>query len=398
MRAFNQLSKMGRTERLRQLAAATLADDFGITALKVSLISAHSFNTLFRADTAGGPLAVRVGEVRIHAHGVEEVEADWLATIGAETNLPVPTLLADRHGHHVAHHVAPGVHLAIPGKMPCSVMTWVRGRPARDHFDLTVPRQLGVVQAMLHEQASTYRPPAMPTGIIANRVIYFADTSLLAVFESPYGSLFREAIDRVQHLIDALWNAAPHPPHLIHGDIGPHNVMRWRDRLAPIDFQDLQFGFDVQDLGITLSDLRRNYGETLIDGFKTGYRSVRPWPSNDKPLEDALAAARSLNVLNLGLNLRRPGLVDHIDRHAHTLDGERDGGPSNGAKVATAAVGAARGALVGGVGVFTLRGLSVRLLLNRTAATSVRLTARGTSVDALFYEVQVPLINAWMAA
>ena len=109
MQAFDELTKRGRIGRLRLLAIDSLHDDFGFDAQRVSLLASHSFNTLFRADlTSGSPLAVRVGEVRIHADGVEEVEAAWLGALHVDTELRVPKLLADRHGQHVAaaHHAA----------------------------------------------------------------------------------------------------------------------------------------------------------------------------------------------------------------------------------------------------------------------------------------------------
>ncbi len=310
--AFDQLTKRGRTARLRQLTEAALLDEFGIDASRISLLSAHSFNTFFRADTANGPLAVRVGEVRIHADGIEEVEARWLAAIRADTELQMARLLPARCGNHVAI----GTHPSVPGGRHCSVMTWLPGRPAHDRFDHTVPRRLGVVLAMLHEHAVSYRPAMVPDEIVANRVVYFADTSLLAAYPSTHGSLFHEASDRVQRHLDELWSSPPHEPNLLHGDLGPHNLMRWRNRLTPIDFQDLQFGFDLQDLGITVCDLRRGYDESMIDELKIGYGSVRPWPLHDPALGHVFAAQRSLNMVNLGLNLRRPGWAEHIDRHA----------------------------------------------------------------------------------
>ncbi len=75
------------------LAAETIETEFGIQPRRFSLLAAHSFNTMFRADRVdAAPLAVRVGEVRIHADGVEEVEAAWLDAIRNETDLHVPTL------------------------------------------------------------------------------------------------------------------------------------------------------------------------------------------------------------------------------------------------------------------------------------------------------------------
>jgi Ser/Thr protein kinase RdoA (MazF antagonist) len=313
-RPFDELTKAGRIARLRLLATDTLRSEFDIEPRRVSLLAAHSFNTVFRAEVAdAAPLAVRVGEVRIHADGVEEVEASWLDAIRSETELRVPTLMVGRGGRHVAA----GHHARVPGPRFCSVMSWVPGRIVREQFTQSVARQMGTVQATLHCQASRYRAPVVPAGVVANRVVYFGDTTRLANYRSRYGQMFVEAIDRVQRHLDELWRSPPHPAHLIHGDFGPQNVMRSRSALTPIDFQDLQFGFDVQDVAITICDLRRVYNDqSLIDALKQGYETVRAWPLDDPTLERALGAARSLNVINLGLNLRRPGLPDFIDRHA----------------------------------------------------------------------------------
>ena len=196
------------------------------------------------------------------------------------------------------------------------MMTWVPGHIVRHRFDHATARQMGVVLAALHEHASTFHSVRIPKGIVADRVVYFGDTSKLAAYQSTNGSMFVEAIDRVQSYLDALWKSPPHRPHLLHGDFGTHNIMRHRGRLSPIDFQDLQFGFDLQDAAITITDLRRQFSdESLVDALKDGYNSIRPWPLNDVRVERALAAARSLNVINLGLNLRRPGLFEFLDRH-----------------------------------------------------------------------------------
>jgi Ser/Thr protein kinase RdoA (MazF antagonist) len=150
--------------------------------------------------------------------------------------------------------------------------------------------------------------------------VYFLDESLLASYGSPHGSLFTEAIDRVQGFIDRLWQRPPHRPHLLHGDFGPHNVLRSRSVLTAIDFQDLQFGFDVQDLGVSISDLRRAFAdESIVAALRRGYSSVRQWPADDERLLGALAVGRSLNMMNLGLNLRRSGFSEFFDRHAEIV-------------------------------------------------------------------------------
>ena len=150
-----------------------------------------------------------------------------------------------------------------------------------------------------------------------NTVVYMGNTSLLPSYKSTHGSLFVEAIDRVQAHLDTLWKSPPHRPHLLHGDFGAQNVMRDKSVLTPIDFQDLQFGFDLQDAAITVADLHRQFDDDeLVEEYVAGYSSVRPWPLNDQRLEQALAAARRLTFINLALDLRRPGWPEYIDRHA----------------------------------------------------------------------------------
>jgi hypothetical protein len=79
--------------------------------------------------------------------------------------------------------------------------------------------------------------------------------------------------------------------------------------------------------GLTRGDrVSGQYGRGGLDAFErlTAGDSVLGCPNiatevsrpcHLQALERALGAARSLNVINLGLNLRRPGLVEFIDRH-----------------------------------------------------------------------------------
>lgn len=295
-----------------------LRDDYGVSAQRVSLLAAHSFNHIFRADTTDGRrYAVRVGEsLRIHHNGVEAVEGAWLTSL-ASTPVLVARMIADVAGRHVVPAESPDV----TGSRPISVFTWVSGRPVRDRLTIDAMDRIGRMLAQLHDHAANWQPSiATPRGVVADRVVYFLDDTLLASHESSYGTLFHEAIDRAQRVIDELWHRPPHAPHLLHGDFGPHNVMRHRSTLTAIDFQDLQFGFDVQDLGLTISDLRRTYAdETLVDALRHGYGSVRSWPSCDEHMMSALSAARSLNMMNLGLNLRRSGFSEFFDRHAQLI-------------------------------------------------------------------------------
>ncbi len=297
------------------LAAQVLASDYHLDGAEVRPLAAHSFNTMFLAEPADGRrLVLRVGDAhRIHADGVEDVEAAWLSALSTEVPAVAgPVNVVDGRGRTWTT----GRRDGIPGDRVCALFTWVRGRRLLDRLDPAGMMAAGRLMAELHEHAASFEVPIpIPPGAVADRVVYFEDASLIFDYRSPHGDLFVEAIARVQEHTDRLWAAPPHRPHLLHGDFGPQNVLRWRDEVRPIDFQDLLFGFDVQDLGITLTDLG-HWSSELIEPFRLGYSQVRSWPAIEPELQAALAVARSLNVMNLGLNLRRPGIADFLDDHA----------------------------------------------------------------------------------
>jgi Ser/Thr protein kinase RdoA (MazF antagonist) len=139
--------------------------------------------------------------------------------------------------------------------------------------------------------------------------------------------LFADAAARAQTVIDWLWERPPHPPQLVHGDLSPQNVIVAPQRgMVLIDFQDTVVGFDVQDLSITVSALRRfPEADRLIEAFRAGYGEVRPWPDVSPALFGSLIAARALHQLNLTLNIADmdvPG--DYIAGHAERARGWMD--------------------------------------------------------------------------
>jgi Ser/Thr protein kinase RdoA (MazF antagonist) len=87
-----------------------------------------------------------------------------------------------------------------------------------------------------------------------------------------------------------------------------------------IDFQDLIWGFEIQDVVIALQALDHFDGaEVFFEAFRAGYEEVRRWPEAEPQTIEALEAARHLNVLNFGLSMRKPGLEPFIARHAEPV-------------------------------------------------------------------------------
>ena len=313
MRPFDGLTAKGKVTRLRGLALSAAAR-YGVDVARLTLVG-ESFNTLFRIRSgAGDSYLLRVGSpLRLHPPGSEQVEAAWLEALRRDTTIPVALVFRNLAGGVVTETVSPGV----PERRTCMLFSWVPGRVLAEGLDPALAGQSGRLLAGLHAQASRSESIATEAVPVANRVLYWNDTPKLDTLVARHGSLFGEATERAQAAIASLWASLPHRPHLLHGDLTPTNIVRTRRGLVPIDFQDLVVGFDVQDVAISLFPyLRHGTGPTLIEAFRSGYDSVRPWPDPTVETLEALFAARRLLLLNLGLNLERPNIDVYVDQMA----------------------------------------------------------------------------------
>ena len=313
MRDFDDLTRKGQALRLNRLAAEICRLDYGLAGARVRIV-AHSFNTVARVDLPGWSLALRIGDRhRIHGDGVEDVEAQWLTALH-EDGFVVPVNVPTQSGATWVERE--GRDVPVPRR--CVMYTWVQGRALPSLAADAWMFRAGALMADLHHQAEGFTPTLVPPAVRADRVVYFGEHNHIPEHRSGHGGLLVEALDRTQELIDGLWKSPPQRPHLIHGDFGPHNLLRLGGGLRPIDFQDLLYGFDVMDLAITDEYLRRK-APGSIDVLRTGYESRRPWPEVSPAVFAGLRAARSVNLINLGLTLRRPGVEQFLEMHTRQV-------------------------------------------------------------------------------
>ena len=270
---------------------------------------AESFNTTFRVVDEERTYALRVGPAeRIHAEGTEIVEARWMREL-RQRGIVYPPLVFDSLDGSVVRQVDAGV----PGDRVCMLFDWVEGVPLGENMNLDAAREMGRLAAQLAESSPTVDQPTKPP-LIADRVLYWQIENRLPQLVAHW-SLLDEALECAQQVLDDVWGRRPYSPQLIHGDLTPHNVLVSDGRLVPIDFQDLVWGYDVQDLAISLSSLARfDEADALREQFRSGYEDIRAWPDLDDATLAGLVAGRWLHQLNLTLTLRRPGVSRHIDR------------------------------------------------------------------------------------
>jgi Ser/Thr protein kinase RdoA (MazF antagonist) len=171
-----------------------------------------------------------------------------------------------------------------------------------------------------HEHGAGYVTERPAGALAADRVLYFRAPNRLAELHAAYGNALDEGLVRAQDALDELWRHPPHPPHLLHGDVQPGNVMISRGRVTLIDFQDLIWGFEIQDLTFALLALGPfDDRAALRAAFRAGYETVRPWPDADPAAVAAITAARHLNIVNYCLSMDRIDLGGLMTRHAEPV-------------------------------------------------------------------------------
>jgi Ser/Thr protein kinase RdoA (MazF antagonist) len=290
---------------------------YDVAPLRVRL-AAESFNCVFRVTTASALYALRVGAaLRIHPEGTPAVEAAWHQML-RRRGLFVPGVVANADGALAT--LATGSRTGDAPRV-CVLFEWVAGRSLRTRMSGRRSAALGRLSARLHREAAAWSPPGAQDVLAADRVLYWRLPERLSAAGARFGfgTLFADALARAQSAVDSLWLSPPHPPHLVHGDLTPANVIvPARGGLVPIDFQDTVRGFEVQDLSITVAALRRQPdGGRLTDAFRGGYGECRPWPDVSPDLFESLVAARALHQMNLTLNMTGiGGLESYLAAHA----------------------------------------------------------------------------------
>lgn len=241
---------------------------YDVTPQRVRL-AAESFNSLFRVTTASAVYALRVGSVlQIHPESTAAVEAAWHRRLRLQ-GVYVPDVVATMDGE-LATVVTDS--RAEHESRVCILFEWVAGRSLRTRMTERRSAALGRLSARLQQDGAAWSAPGAEDVLRADRVLYWRVPDQLAAAGARFGfgTLFVDALARVQSVLDSLWQSPPHPPHLVHGDLTPQNVIvSPQNGLVPIDFQDTVWGFEAQDLSFTVAALRRwPDGDRLTAAFR----------------------------------------------------------------------------------------------------------------------------------
>jgi len=287
MKPFNELTRLGRIRRMRQLARAALRR-YGVDEARFHLVL-QAGNTLFRVRTSDlpGPEAPDgLFEedqylLRVHEPGYQEpkaidLELTWLAAMRREANLPVPEPIAALDGQWIIPINAPGVQ----GTRNCSLLRWIKGRSVKNCFRPHHFRAQGRLMARLHQFSIQWQPPAGLSkrkfdwdGLFQNDVgSGMANADAWDLLSPLHREAFSFVAERIRDVMDD-WGQGPDVFGLIHGDLGVDaNLFFWHGEPRAIDFDDSGFGYWVFDLAVALDACRDDpaylrYREALLNGY-----------------------------------------------------------------------------------------------------------------------------------
>lgn len=304
MKPFSELTARGQALRLRQLAINAL-EHYPIEAERVTLIG-NDWNCTFRIETTNGKKYFMRVNVPEYTLAQTRSELLWMDYLRSQTDITVPMPLQTIEGDYVAVASAEGV----PEPRQCVVFSWVRGHTLED-ITHEMAIQWGHIAARLHRYAAAFRPPPDFTRMVYDDIFYF-NTDAVIMFRDEHRwlmkgkkrpALFQRGIERVQAEIDWLFDSGE-PPRLLHGDLHLFNVMTFHKRLAVIDFEDMVWGYPVQDIGISMHHVhRRDDFEAIKAAFIEGYTSLEPWVEQREGQLEAMMLARQLNLFNLTLHI-----------------------------------------------------------------------------------------------
>jgi Ser/Thr protein kinase RdoA (MazF antagonist) len=347
MKPFEELTRLGRLRRLRQVARAAL-DAYGLAEAQFTFISGG--NIIFRVY-APNPAPVKVAHelffdnqyvLRIHQQGYQTAdeitsELEWLSALRRDAGLPVPEPVPTGRGELLVRVAVPGV----PGTRTCSLLRWMKGRMLTKSI---VPRHfkaVGRLMAQLHEHAVQWHPPHGFTRRQWDWDGLFGDT---AGFGVPARVLWEEIPQRdripleavarhVRQVTDELGKGKD-VYGLIHSDLAIEDNMLFSGGEArAIDFDDCGYSYWMYDIAVTLSDWQEAVTWPEIrDALVGGYREIRSLPEKHLTYLDLFMAARHATIMlwatgsvhlfpeyREGAYRWREGAAKHVRRYANGL-------------------------------------------------------------------------------
>lgn len=304
MKKYSDLTQRGQARRLRKIVFKAL-ERYDLKPVRVRLIT-NETNGIFRIDTADkNKYVMRLTDPK-SCHSEEEIMAEmfWLRAIAQETDLgvakPIPTIdgqlvitLADE---------------AVLEKRTCVLFSWVSGKDLAEQICPENFYKLGRYAAQLHEHGRKFGAFQELRVRRLDKVFPYSDPDFsfepIVLFDDHHQdlispkmrSLLEKLTEYLQGEFDQLFRSSE-GLGLIHNDMHQWNVKVYRGQIYVFDFEDMMWGYPVQEIANTFYYLAR-YKEAreLKDAYRRGYSTIGLWPAVEQ-IEN-FVASRYLMLAN----------------------------------------------------------------------------------------------------
>lgn len=307
MRAFDDLTRLGKVRRTRQMARAAL-DAYGLSDARFTFLRLAG-NTVYRVYESNPeppreqnyPFEPGQYVLRIHVSNEQptdaiELEMRWLSAIRRDAGLPVPEPVPNRDGDLLTRISIPG----IPEARNCTLLRWLKGRFVGKSASPRHFKAQGRLMAKLHDHASQWD---VPRGLFKRRFDWkglFMDYSgggipaseAWPLLEDRFRIPYEEVAKRTRTLMNKLGKGRD-VFGLIHADCGTDaNLIFWNGEARPIDFDGSGFGYYAFDLAIAFEHVweEKEFPE-YRDGLVEGYLESRSMPDQQLKSFDLFLAA-----------------------------------------------------------------------------------------------------------
>lgn len=267
--------------------------DFG-TNFTVQLINV-SENQTFRIDLADGrKFALRLARHGYHTVSELNSEISWIEALRKQSTILLSKPVVGRDGKFL--QLIAGHHAFL--------FEWIEGsEPKISDNLLGLASQLGIISAKLHEHALNWQRP-----LNFNRPRW--DFAAALGRESRWGD-WRKGLGVKPQMLPVLsrtvgeierrlkiYGTDPSRFNLIHGDLRLANILRHKNKLTLIDFDDSGFGWLMYDAATMISFHEHEpQAESMIDEWIAGYRSVRSLTKKDEGAVHTLIMLRRILLL-----------------------------------------------------------------------------------------------------
>lgn len=307
MKDFYQLTYRGRALRLRPMALEALKE-YDLSVKRIRLIT-NMTNGIFRVDTRDGKKYMLRITDPLGSHGLEEIRSEmmWLTALRKDTDLGVPQPVLTRNGE-----MAITVKIdSVPEPRHCSIFTWVPGVNFADRLSPENLYKLGVFTARLHNHARVFSPPPGFCIRKLDKIFPYSDPDFpnvepIVIFDPEYRHLFperrikiyRQTMEHIQHALNLLY-ADESELRVTHNDLHQWNMKLYRGKLFVLDFEDLAWGYPVQDIATTFFYFQEHeLRDTLFEAYKTGYITHLEWPEAYPGQIQTFIAGRGIMLVN----------------------------------------------------------------------------------------------------